>query len=29
MTQWLRAVAAFPEDLGSIPSTYVTAYYHL
>jgi hypothetical protein len=23
MDQWLRAVAAFPEDLGSIPSTHI------
>ena len=26
IAQWLRALAALPEDLGSIPSTNVTAY---
>jgi hypothetical protein len=26
MDQWLKALAALPEDLGSIPSTHVAAY---
>ena len=26
MAQWLRALAALPEDPGSIPSTYMTAH---
>jgi hypothetical protein len=26
MTQWLRALTAFPEDLGSIPSTHMAAH---
>ena len=26
MAQWLRALAALLEDLGSIPSTHITAY---
>jgi hypothetical protein len=27
MAQWLRALAALPEDPGSIPSTYMTAHH--
>jgi hypothetical protein len=26
MAQWLRALAALPEDPGSIPSTHMTAH---
>jgi hypothetical protein len=26
MVQWLRALGVLPEDLGSIPSTYVAAH---
>jgi hypothetical protein len=26
MAQWLRALAAFLEDLGSVPSTYMVAH---
>jgi hypothetical protein len=26
MAQWLKALAAFPEALGSIPSTHVAAH---
>lgn len=29
MLQWLRVVAAFPENLGSNPSTYMVADTHL
>jgi hypothetical protein len=29
MTQQLRALAAFPEDLGSTPSTHMEAHNHL
>lgn len=25
MVQWLRALSAFLKDLGSVPSTYMTA----
>jgi len=28
MVQWLRALAAFPEDSGSIPSTHMAAHSH-
>jgi hypothetical protein len=27
--QWLKALAALPEDLGSIPSNYLLAHNHL
>jgi hypothetical protein len=29
MVQWLKALAALPEDLDSTPSTHVTAHNHL
>ena len=29
MTQWLGVLSTFPEDLGSIPSTYMSAHNHL
>lgn len=29
MAQQLRTLAAFPEDLGSVPSTHVVAHNHL
>lgn len=29
MTPWLRIIATFPEDLGSTPSTLMTAYKQL
>ena len=29
MTQWLRAVAALPEVLSSIPSTHMVVHNHL
>jgi hypothetical protein len=29
MTQWLRALAAVPEVLSSIPSNHMVAYNHL
>jgi hypothetical protein len=29
MAQWLRALAALPEDWGSIPSNHKAAYKHL
>jgi hypothetical protein len=29
MAQQLRALAAFPEDPGSIPSTYMASHNHL
>ena len=27
MAQWLRALAAFPEDLSSIPSIFMVTYF--
>jgi hypothetical protein len=29
MAQWLRALAALPEDLGSVPRTHVADHNHL
>ena len=29
MAQWLRTLAALPEDLGSIPRTHMTAHHPL
>lgn len=29
MAQWLRTLHALPEDLGSVPSTYMQALYYL
>lgn len=29
MTQWLKAIVALAEDLGSVSSTYIMAHKHL
>jgi hypothetical protein len=29
MNQWLKVLAALPEDVGSSPSRYMAAYNHL